>query len=71
MEIDYMKVIYMSTGQQSAINNLLRIAASRKRRVLEVSDIRPIANRPQDAILPYNEIVAARPPLQKISFRPN
>jgi hypothetical protein len=33
--------------------NLSRVAASRKRGVLEVSGIWPIDNRPQDAILPY------------------
>jgi hypothetical protein len=37
-----------------------RIAARRKRGGLEVSGIWPIANRPQDAILPHNKIVAAR-----------
>jgi hypothetical protein len=36
------------------------MTASRKRRVLEVGGIWPIYNRPQDAILPHNKIVAAR-----------
>jgi len=39
---------------------LRHIAASRKRGVLEISGIWPIDNRPQDAILPHNKIVAAR-----------
>jgi hypothetical protein len=36
------------------------MAAGRKRGVLETSGIWPIGNRPQDAILPHNKIVAAR-----------
>jgi hypothetical protein len=46
------------------VKHLPRIAASRKRGVLEVGGIWPIDNRPQDAILPYNKIVAAREDLR-------
>jgi hypothetical protein len=46
------------------LNNLPRIAASRKRGVLDVSGIWPIDNRPQATSLPHNagdpKIVAAR-----------
>jgi hypothetical protein len=42
------------------VDNLPHIAASRNRGVLEVRGIWPIANPPQDAILPHNKIVAAR-----------
>jgi hypothetical protein len=47
----------LTTGAQD--NILPRIAASRKRGVLDVSDIWPIDNRPQVANLPH-KIVAAR-----------
>jgi hypothetical protein len=48
----------------AGFDNLPRIAASRKRGVLDVSDIWPIDNRPQATGLPRNageaKIVAAR-----------
>ena len=53
---------WLPTGAQD--NILHRIAASRKRGVLDVSDIWPIDNRPQATSLPHNagdpKIVAAR-----------
>jgi hypothetical protein len=42
------------------VESLAARGASRKRGVVEVRGIWPIANRPQDAILPYNKIVAAQ-----------